>query len=67
MLVDTLRVWLSHLRQPATDLGVAVQLVLFLALLGGSLWGVRHRPEWRLVVVGIGLCGLALFGLRAAH
>jgi hypothetical protein len=53
--------------QPATDTGVLVQLVVALGAFLVLLHLVRARPEWRLVVIGLGLLLLGLFGLRAAH
>lgn len=57
----------QRLLLPTTDLGVVVQVLLAAALLG-VLWSLtRHRPEWRLVVLGAALLLFGLFGLRAAH
>lgn len=53
--------------QPATDLGVLAQFVLVSALLLLATWWLRHRPEWRLVVLGLGLVLLGAMGVRAAH
>jgi hypothetical protein len=53
--------------QPATDVGVAVQVVVLLIVVGGLLRGFRARPEWRLVALGTGLIVLGLMGVRAAH
>lgn len=52
---------------PATDAGVAVQLVVFVVLGGLALFATRHHREWRLVAVGSLLLVLGLFGLRALH
>lgn len=53
--------------RPATDLGVAVQLIALVTVVGLAAWRVWHRPEWRLVVLGAGLLLLGGMGLRAAH
>ncbi len=53
--------------QPATDVGVAVQVVTLLIVVGALLWWFRARPEWRLVALGTGLIVLGLMGVRAAH
>ncbi|MFO7779622.1 MAG: hypothetical protein R6V28_14845 [Nitriliruptoraceae bacterium] len=53
--------------QPATDLGVLVQFGLVLTLLLLASWWLRHRPEWRLVVLGLGMVLLGAMGVRAAH
>jgi hypothetical protein len=57
----------GRLVQPATDAGVLVQLVVALGVVLVLLHLLRARPEWRLVVIGLGLLLLGLFGLRAAH
>lgn len=61
------RGWWSRLLQPASDVGVAVQL-LVLVTLAVLLWrATSRRPEWRLVVVGGAVLAAGLVGLRAAH
>lgn len=57
----------SRLLQPTTDRGVVAQLMVALAVLALSTWWLRHRPEWRLVVLGVGLVALGAMGVRAAH
>jgi hypothetical protein len=59
--------WWSRLVRPTTDLGVGVQVVSLLVLLGALWWLARRRPEWRPVVVGSGLVLLGFVALRAAH
>jgi hypothetical protein len=58
---------LGRVLQPATDVGVTTQVVLLLILVGGLVWRLRDRPEWRLVALGTGLLGLGWMGVRAAH
>lgn len=65
--IERLPELLGRLLLPSTDTGVVLQLVLAVALTGWLLWVARHRPEWRLVVIGSALVLLGLFGLRAAH
>ncbi len=52
---------------PRTDGGVAVQLAI---LIGGYAVGVfllrRHR-DWLLLLTGVAVLLLALFGVRALH
>ncbi len=52
---------------PRTDGGVAVQLAI---LIGGYALGVlflrRHR-DWLLLLTGVAVLLLALFGVRALH
>jgi len=57
----------SRLLQPATDVGVLAQFALVLTLLLVAGWWLRRRPEWRLVLVGLGLLLLGAMGIRAAH
>lgn len=57
----------SRVLQPATDLGVLAQFVLAVTLVLLASWWLRHRPEWRLVVLGLGLVLLGAMGVRAAH
>ena len=52
---------------PRTDGGVGFQLVAFLSIVALGLLLTRHRREWRILVVGITLLGLGLFGVRAIH
>ena len=58
---------LGRVLQPATDVGVAMQVVVLLLVVGGLLWRLRAHPEWRLVALGTGLIMLGLMGVRAAH
>lgn len=48
-----------------TDAGVAVQAVIVGVLVGVALWRSWHRPDVRLLVIGV--VSFALMGLRAAH
>lgn len=52
---------------PRTDPGVLLQLVVVLIILGISLWRVWSNSELRLVVLGLGLIVVGLFGVRALH
>lgn len=52
---------------PRTDAGVVVQALLVVGLIAVALWRSRHRPDLRLLAVGIGLMAVAAMGLRAAH
>lgn len=66
--IQRLPVLVRRLLLPATDLGVAVQAVTAVAVLGWLWWlAGRRGREWRLVVVGSALVVLGLFGLRAVH
>jgi threonine dehydrogenase-like Zn-dependent dehydrogenase len=57
----------SDLLLPRTDGGVIVQAIVFAVILGGAFAAVRHEPEFRLFVIGIGVLGLAFFALRSLH
>ncbi len=52
---------------PRTDGGVVVQAVVLMLLLGAGWWATRRRPEFRLLLIGVGLVLVGLTGLRAAH
>ncbi len=52
---------------PETDAGVLAQVVLFVIALSVWGWAVRSKPEWRLIVVGVGLVGFGLIGVRSLH
>ncbi|MDX1511014.1 MAG: hypothetical protein R3249_06690 [Nitriliruptorales bacterium] len=58
---------MDELLQPASDLGVLVQGIVMALVLGALLWLTRRHREWRLVVIGVGMVLIGLFGLRAAH
>lgn len=58
---------MTDLLLPTTDTGVAVQLGLVVAAAAVTLRLAWHRPELRLLVVGVTLTLLGLLGLRAAH
>lgn len=57
---------MNSLLLPRTDAGVLAQIVLLGGALGFSLWWTR-RPEFRLLILGIGTVLFALMGVRAAH
>ncbi|MDH3606061.1 MAG: hypothetical protein OER12_03605 [Acidimicrobiia bacterium] len=52
---------------PETDADVAVQLAIFVVLAVGAAFLARRRPEWLLLVGGLTVFGLSLFGVRALH
>jgi hypothetical protein len=52
---------------PATDAGVAAQLVVVFVVVAIALWRFWSNPEIRLLVVGSGIVVLGLMGLRALH
>jgi len=52
---------------PKTDAGVAVQLAIFLIFAVGAAFLARRRPEWLLLLGGLTVFGLSLFGVRALH
>lgn len=52
---------------PRTDAGVAVQLVIVIALFGLAFVRVRHHRDARLLVAGLAVFTLGLFVLRASH
>ena len=52
---------------PRTDAGVAVQLGVFIAAVLVALLLVRRRREWLVLVIGVAMFGLGLFGVRAVH
>ena len=53
--------------QPRTDGGVAIQLAIFAITAATVLVVVRRRREWLLLVTGVTVLGLSLFGVRALH
>lgn len=58
---------LNRLLLPASDLGVALQVVvLVVAMVGAWLLSRTHR-YWRPLIVGAGMLLFGLMGLRAAH
>jgi hypothetical protein len=57
---------LGRVQQPATDAGVAVQVLVLLLVVGGLLRQLRDRPERRLVALGTGLIMIGLME-RAPH
>jgi hypothetical protein len=58
---------LSRLLLPATDLGVAIQVALLIAVLIGAWRLSRAHRHWRPMIVGVGMLLFGLMGLRAAH
>jgi uncharacterized membrane-anchored protein len=50
---------------PATDAGVAAQLVAVFVVVAIALWRFWSNLEIRLLVVGSGIVVLGLMGLRA--
>lgn len=52
---------------PRTDAGVALQLAVFVGLALAGIVLVRRRRDWLLLVTGLIVCGLGLFGVRAIH
>jgi hypothetical protein len=49
--------------QPATEVGVTLQVVLLLILVGGLVWRFRDRPEWRQARAGDGAARVGLDGV----
>lgn len=58
---------MTELLLPRTDRGVVAQAVVLMLLLGAGWWATRRRPEFRLLLIGVGLVLVGLTGLRAAH
>ena len=52
---------------PKTDFGVLVQLLVLGLGFAALLRFAWSRPNARLIVIGVGLILLGLFGLRAIH
>ncbi len=52
---------------PRTDGGVLVQVIIFTVIVGGALAAVRRDPELRLLVIGVGVLGLAFLAARSLH
>lgn len=63
----TLRGAVARVVAPTTDLGVAIQVVVVLSVLGLLAWATRRRREWWYVLGGVALLFLGAAGLRAAH
>ncbi len=59
--------WLVELLLPRTDAGVAVQLVVVVAVIAALLWRTWRQPDLRFLVAGAGFFTLGLFVLRASH
>lgn len=57
----------GEILRPRTDAGAFGQLAVVVFVWLGVLWGVRRRPDARLVTFGAGLLLVGLMGLRAAH
>lgn len=58
---------MKDLLLPRTDAGVAAQLAVFTVAAVTALAAVRKRREWLVLVSGLTLFGLGLFGVRAIH
>lgn len=58
---------MTDLLLPRTDAGVAVQLTLFVTTATIALFLFRRRRDWLLLVTGVSVLGLSLFGVRALH
>lgn len=52
---------------PSTDAGVAVQLGLWVVFAGAVIYATRHRPDARLLTIGVATLGLGLMAVRAIH
>ena len=52
---------------PATDGGVVVQAVLWIAVVAIALYGTRRKPDLRLLTIGVGTLGIGLKAVRAVH
>jgi len=52
---------------PKTDAGVAIQVILWAALLVGALFVTRKDKDLRLLAVGLGALTLGLLAARAIH
>jgi len=52
---------------PATDRGVALQIVIVVVGMASAWWLLGSRRHWRPAAMGIGLLLLGAMGLRAAH
>ena len=59
--------FLMDLLLPATDGGVAIQLLIVVLIFAIALWRSWNSPEARLVVIGAGMVALGLMGFRALH
>jgi hypothetical protein len=61
------RSWVIELLLPRTDAGVAVQVVITLALATGVIWRVRRDSVLRFFFASLTFFVLGLFVLRGAH
>lgn len=52
---------------PRTDAGVLAQVVAALIVFGGALAAVWRHPEFRVLVIGLGLTFFGFAGVRALH
>lgn len=52
---------------PASDQGVALQVVVILVGVATTWWLLDAHRYWRPAVLGIGLLLLGAIGVRAAH
>ena len=52
---------------PATDTGVALQLVVVLVVVGLLVWRFRANLDVRLLIIGTAIVTLGLMGIRALH
>ena len=58
---------MTELLLPRTDGRALVEVAIVFPTLGSALFCGREDREWRLLVLGLLVCSLAWFGLRALH
>lgn len=58
---------LKELLLPRTDAGVAAQLAVFVSGVGIAMISLRRHRDWLLLVTGMSVLGLSIFGVRALH
>lgn len=58
---------IDELLAPATDRGVAAQLIALIVGTAAVCWLLRSHRHWQLVALGVALLLLGAMGLRAAH
>ncbi len=58
---------IGELWSPRTDGGVAVQVMLTIAVIAAAAWAVRRERSLVLLVVGLGLVVLGWYGVRSLH
>ncbi len=58
---------MTDLLLPRTDAGVAVQLVVVVVAYALGAYLLRRQRDWLLLLTGVAVLTVSLFGVRALH